>query len=244
MLPLRDTVPSRRLPAAVWALVFINAAIFLHEVQLSPPELEQFLYRYAAIPARLTMPGGLEQFWPTVILSMFLHGSWLHVISNMWFLWIFGDNVEDRLGTLRFLVFYFLGGFAATALQVLADPTSPLPSVGASGAIAAVLGAYLVFYPEARVITLVPIFFLPLIIDISALVWLGYWFLQQWLNGLVSLHLAIPGGGVAWWAHVGGFLFGVVAALLLRWRAEVPVRASGAGQRQYFYGYDRDWPFA
>lgn len=233
MLPLRDTVPARRLPAAVWALVFVNAAIFLHEAQLSPPELELFVYRYAMIPARLTAPGGFERFWPTAVTSMFLHGGWLHIIGNMWYLWIFGDNVEDRFGTIRFLIFYFLGGFAATTLHLLADPFSPVPAVGASGAIAAVLGAYLVLFPTARVLTVVPLFFLPWLIEVPALVWLGFWFLQQWLNGLAALHFDLLGGGVAWWAHVGGFLFGVIVALpLLR-----------APRRQFYYGYDREWPF-
>src|SRR5205814_8040639 len=121
--------------------------------------------RYALVPAHLTMPGGLERYWPTVITSMFLHGGWLHVIGNMWFLWIFGDNVEDRLGTFRFLVFYFLGGIAAAALQVYADPTSTTPSLGASGAIAAVLGAYLVFFPTASVVTVIPIFIIPFVFE-------------------------------------------------------------------------------
>src|SRR4051812_26784092 len=170
MLPLRDTVPARRLPAAVWALVFVNAAIFLHEVQLTPPELQLFITRYAMIPARLTMPGGLEQYWPTLITSMFLHGGWMHVISNMWYLWIFGDNVEDRFGSLRFLALYFLGGIAADALHIYVDPLSTVPSLGASGAISAGLGSYLVLFPGARVFTLVPIFIFPFLVDVPALV--------------------------------------------------------------------------
>jgi membrane associated rhomboid family serine protease len=249
MLPLRDTVPARRLPAAVWALVFVNAAIFLHEAQLTPPELEQFVYRYGMIPARLTMPEGLERFWPTVITSMFLHGGWLHIIGNMWFLWVFGDNVEDRLGTVRFLVFYFLGGLAATVLHVFVAPHSTVPAVGASGAISAVLGAYLVLFPAARVITLVPIFFFPWFVEVPALLWIGLWFLEQWLNGVVALNVAPDGGGVAWWAHIGGFLFGVLAALPFAWawgqRAErVPGAVRGTNRRrQFYYGYDREWPF-
>lgn len=233
MLPLRDTVPARRLPAAVWALVFVNAAIFLHETRLSPPELEAFLFQYGVIPADLTSPGGLARHWPTIFSSMFLHGGWLHLIGNMWFLWIFGDNVEDRLGTLRFLLFYFLGGLAATILHVAVDPSSPVPAVGASGAISAVLGAYLVLYPTARVISLVPILFFPLLVAVPALWWIGFWFVEQTINGLASL-LFVPVGGVAWWAHIGGFFFGLLVALPLRWMPK----------RTYCCGYDQEWPFA
>ena len=232
MLPLHDTVPARRLPAAVWALVFVNAAIFLYEVRLGPDGLQLFVDRYGMIPADLSAPGGLARHWPTVITSMFLHGSWLHIIGNMWFLWIFGDNVEDRLGTARFLVFYFLGGFAAAALQVSVDPTSQVPSIGASGAIAAVLGAYIVLYPTATVISIVPIFFLPMLVDVPAVLWIGFWFLEQWLNGFVALFLPAM-GGVAWWAHIGGFLFGMAVAIPYRFQPP----------RRHYVGYDREWPF-
>jgi membrane associated rhomboid family serine protease len=252
MLPLRDTVPARRLPAAVWALVFINAAIFLHEAGLTHAELQSFVYRYALIPARLTMPGGLQQYWPTLITSMFLHGGWLHIIGNMWFLWIFGDNVEDRFGSLGFLALYFLAGLAASVLDILVDPLSRVPSLGASGAIAGVLGTYLVLFPTAQVITLIPIFIFPWIVSIPAVVWLGIWFLEQYLNGLAILHQQAATAGVGYWAHVGGFLFGVVIGVAARLTggSDLPLQAPGPGvasrprRRPFYYGYDQEWPFA
>ena len=243
MFPLRDTVPARRPPVAVWALVFLNALVFLREAQLTPPALQLFLNHYAMVPADLTAPGGLERHWPTAITSMFLHGGWMHLIGNMWFLWIFGDNVEDRFGTLGFLALYFLGGLAAAGLEIFTDPHSTVSSLGASGAIAAVLGGYLVLFPKARVITFIPIFLFPWIISIPAVVWLGIWFLYQWLNGMAVLHQHAA-GGVAYWAHVGGFLFGVLVALPARLREKTPAAAPGPGRRPFYYGYDQEWPFA
>jgi rhomboid family protein len=240
MFPLRDTVPGRRPPVVVWALVFINVLVFLYEVHLTPQALHQFIDQYAMVPARLTAPGGLERYWLTVITAMFLHGGWLHLIGNMWFLWIFGDNVEDRFGPLGFLALYLVGGMAAGGLQVVTDPSSAVPSLGASGAIAAVLGAYLVLFPGARVITLIPIFLFPWIVSIPAVVWLGIWFLGQWLNGIVVLHQHAA-GGVAYWAHVGGFLFGVLFALPARLTEKT---APGPGRRPFYAGYDQEWPFA
>ncbi|HET9319780.1 MAG TPA: rhomboid family intramembrane serine protease [Bryobacteraceae bacterium] len=243
MFPLRDTVPGRRPPVVVWALVFLNALVFLHEVQLTPQALQQFINQYALVPARLTAPGGLEQYWWTAITSMFLHGGWLHIIGNMWFLWIFGDNVEDRFGSLGFTALYFLGGIAAAGLEVFTDPHSTVPSLGASGAIAAVLGAYLVLYPDARVITIIPIFIFPWIVSIPAVVWLGIWFLYQWFNGIAVLH-AHAAGGVAYWAHVGGFVFGVLVALAARLTEKAPAAAPTSGGRPFHPGYDQEWPFA
>jgi membrane associated rhomboid family serine protease len=234
MLPLRDTIPARKFPAAVWALVAVNTLIFLYQVSLPPWELEAFIYLYGMVPGRLTEPAGLERYWPTVFTSMFLHGGWLHLIGNMWFLWVFGDNVEDRLGTPLFLVFYLLGGVAAALVQVLVDPGSPIPAVGASGAISAVLGGYLVMFPQARVISLFILIIFPFLLEVPAALWIGLWFFQQWLNGLAALQLDAAQGGVAWWAHIGGFVFGVIAALPLLLQP----------RRSYHYGYDREWPFA
>jgi membrane associated rhomboid family serine protease len=174
---------------------------------------------------------------------MFLHGGWLHIIGNMWFLWIFGDNVEDRFGTLGFTALYFLGGIAAAGLEIFTDPHSAVPSLGASGAIAAVLGAYLVLFPDARVVTIIPIFLFPWIVTIPAVVWLGIWFAYQWLNGIAVLHQHTA-GGVAYWAHVGGFLFGVLVALAARLGDKSPTSAPGAVRQPHFPGYDREWPFA
>jgi len=151
------------------------------------------------------------------VTSMFLHGGWLHLIGNMWYLWIFGDNVEDRLGKARFLAFYLLSGIAAGVIHYLSSPVSPVPTVGASGAIAAVLGAYAVTYPRARVITLVPIVFFFQILALPALLVLGFWFVYQFFLGTLSLAWGPRGaGGVAWWAHIGGFAFGAVAIKLLK----------------------------
>jgi membrane associated rhomboid family serine protease len=248
MFPLRDDVPGRRPPLAVWALLFVNALIFLHEAQLSSAALEQFIGHYALVPARLTAPGGLAEYWPTLFTHMFLHGGWMHIIGNMWYLWIFGDNVEDRFGSAGFLILYLTGGLAAAALQIYVDPHATVPSLGASGAIAAVLGAYLVLYPKARVITLVPIFLFPWFVSIPAVVWLGLWFVQQYLSGLGSLSQGTEAGGVAYWAHVGGFLFGVVVGIGARWvstdEPKTGARPALPGGRSYLYGYDRDWPFA
>jgi Rhomboid family len=146
-------------------------------------------------------------------------------------------------GSLRFLALYFLGGIAAAALHTFVDPLSTVPSLGASGAISAVLGSYRVLFPGARVFTLVPIFLFPFVVDVPALVWLGYWFLQQSLNGLASLRIRMPGSGVAWWAHVGGFLFGLVVTLPMRWLGDAPARADKRRRQQLYYGYDREWPF-
>ena len=148
MFPLRDDIPSRRAPVVVWALVFLNAIVFMYEKQLPEAELKQFVERFALTPAWLTAPGGLAQHWTTLFTHMFLHGGWLHLIGNLWYLWIFGDNVSDRFGSGRFLLLYVAGGLAAAALQVHVSPQMQVPMVGASGAIAAVLGAYLVLYAE------------------------------------------------------------------------------------------------
>jgi len=229
MIPLRDTIAARRLPVVLWALIFVNALVFLQEMNLSPPALRAFIGHYGMIPAHLSTWSGVAQHWPTVISAMFIHGGLLHIAGNMWFLWIFGDNVEDQLGHIWFLTFYIIGGFAAAALQVLIAPHSTVPGIGASGAIAAVMGAYLVLYPRAGVITL--LIFPPLVFQLPALMWIGLWFVEQWFSGMMTLHVAAQ-GGVAWWAHVGGFLFGVVVALPLR----------RAPRRSFAYGYDRDWP--
>ena len=224
MFPLRDDIPSRpsrHPPVVVWALVLLNAIVFMYEMQLSEVELKQFVERFALTPASLTAPGGLAQHWTTLFTHMFLHGGWLHVIGNLWYLWIFGDNVSDRFGSGRFLLFYVAGGLAAAALQVHASPQMQTPMVGASGAIAAVLGAYLVLYPRARVMTFIPIFIFIKLVSVPAVVWLGLWFLQQYFLGLGSVPDALGTGGVAYWAHVGGFLFGILVGLGARAREAV-----------------------
>ncbi|MBI3299251.1 MAG: rhomboid family intramembrane serine protease [Elusimicrobia bacterium] len=199
MFPLRDNIRARSVPFFTIGLILANAAVFWHELSLGP-RLEPFLKAHGLIPAR---PSADDLF-----TSMFLHGGWTHVIGNLWTLWIFGGNVEDRMGHLRFLAFYLLCGLAAGAVQVFAAPASTIPVIGASGAIAGVLGAYILFFPTARVTTVVPVFIFLHYAEIPAFMYLGVWFFTQVYSGTLSLGADF--GGVAWWAHVGGFLAGMV----------------------------------
>ena len=223
MIPIRDTVRSQSAPIVTVALIAINVIVFVHEVALGP-YLERFVFAYGLIPRRFVYwpgdPFDSARFLP-LLTSMFWHGGWLHLIGNMLYLWVFGDNVEDRLGHLRYLIFYLLAGTAAGLTQVALNPDSMLPTVGASGAIAGVLGAYLVTYPRSRVLTFVPLFFLPWFLEVPAYVYLGFWFLMQLLMGLGSLG-GPDTGGVAVWAHVGGFVSGVVLIKLMEPRRGRP----------------------
>jgi len=216
VLPIRDTIPGRNPPIATWVLIFVNSVVFLFELTMPEQGLEQFLYLFGLVPARYTHPGWalwvglpIDDYWP-FLTSMFLHGGWMHIIGNMWTLWIFGDNVEDRMGPLRFVCFYLLCGLAAGLVHWFTNPDSTLPTVGASGAIAGVLGAYFFLFPYARVIVLVPVLFLPFFFELPALVYLGFWALSQVLSGTLSLVGPREVGGVAWWAHVGGFMAGII----------------------------------
>ena len=164
-------------------------------------------------PARLGVDP--DAYW-TVLTSMFLHGDWLHFVGNMWMLYLFGDNVEDRIGSVRYLVFYLVCGLAAEAAHIATDPTSPVPTLGASGAIAGVMGAYFLMFPTARVITLVPVFIIPFLFEIPAVFFLGLWFLTQLWSGTLSLVGPTAYGGIAWWAHIGGFVAGVALVYLFR----------------------------
>jgi membrane associated rhomboid family serine protease len=210
MIPLRDVIPSRTTPFVTVLLIAANAAAFLYEQSLTDRQLDRFLMTWGLVPAA---------FSPiTLVTSMFLHGSWLHFLGNMLYLWIFGDNVEDRFGHGRYVVFYLLAGAAAAFLQTVFNPASRLPMVGASGAIAGVLGAYLVMFPHSRVLTLVPIFFFIQIIEIPAVILLGLWFLLQLASGVGSLGHGTGQdiGGVAFWAHAGGFVAGMLMVTLFR----------------------------
>jgi len=188
----------------------LNVVVFLGETLMGSADLEQFVMRFGLTPALFWQGGGLERFVP-MFTSMFLHGGWWHLISNMLALYIFGDNVEDRLGHLGYVAFYLCAGLVAGAAQLVVSSRSLAPMVGASGAIAGVLGAYLVLYPRARVVTLVPIFFFLRVVQIPAFIYLGFWFVSQLFNGLFALGAmgAVQAGGVAWWAHIGGFVFGL-----------------------------------
>jgi len=215
MIPLRDTVPSRSFPIVNIGLVVANVLVFLFEASLPARAQEEFLVAFSVIPARLMTPP-LFSDWYTLLTAQFLHGGLLHLGSNMLALFIFGDNVEDRLGHLRFLLFYLLSGLLGSLLHVYVDPASPVPALGASGAIAGVLAAYMVLFPTARVLTFVPVFVIPWVIGIPAVLWAFGWFLSQLLSGVASL--GQEGGGVGFWAHVGGFIAGLVLVLPLRRR--------------------------
>jgi rhomboid family protein len=222
MIPLRDVIPSRTTPVVTIGLILANAAVLAYELTLGHRELQRFLHDFGLVPASA---GPL-----TVLTSMFLHGGLLHFAGNMLYLWIFGDNVEDRMGHDRFLVFYLVCGATAAALQVLAAPHSRIPMVGASGAIAGVLGAYVVMFPQSRVLTLVPIVFFFGIVEIPALVLLGVWFLFQLLLGIGTLSAtgSQDVGGVAFWAHTGGFVAGAALVSLFRRRERDRVEWWGA----------------
>ncbi len=218
MFPIRDTIPSRNPPIATWLLILINSLVFFFELGMPPQELEQFFRLFGLVPARFTHPGwavffGLpaDNYWP-FLTSMFLHAGWLHIIGNMWALWIFGDNVEDRMGPVRFLIFYLLCGLAAALVQWFTNPNSTVPTVGASGAIAGVMGAYFFLFPYSRVVVLAPILFFPVFFELPAITYLGFWVLTQVFGGTLSA--VIPVGGIAWWAHVAGFAAGIALHFL------------------------------
>lgn len=216
MIPLRDVNRTRHVPWMLWLIIAACVVVFLHEVILPPLHQERFLYLFGFIPRRLVDPRWAEKvgFPPgaslTILTSMFLHGSFAHLLFNMWTLAVFGDNVEDRMGGIRFLLFYLVCGTAAALTHLAFHPTSTIPTVGASGAIAGVLGAYLLLYPHARIVTFVPIFFIPYFIELPAVVFLAMWFFVQLMSGWASLFMPPTVGGVAWWAHVGGFVCGML----------------------------------
>jgi membrane associated rhomboid family serine protease len=215
MIPLRDVIPSRTTPFITITIIVLNAIAWLVEISMPQRELAQFVYVYGVVPASFSAP--------TLITSMFLHGSWMHVIGNMWYLWIFGDNVEDRLGHGRFVVFYLLCGIAAALGQILMDPTSTLPTIGASGAIAGVMGAYFVLYPTSRVLTLIPLIVFWEVIELPAILLLGFWFLIQLFSaGAIATTASTGGGGVAFAAHVAGFVVGIGGVFVFRKRQPHP----------------------
>jgi len=208
MLPLYDTVRTYKFPFINIVLIVANVLAFLYESQLSPSALEGFIFDWGLVPAHLI--SNPVTAWVTIFTAMFLHGGWFHLLSNMWFLYIFGDNVEARMGGMRYLIFYLLSGVAAVFLQTYLLPGSNIPMIGASGAIAGVLGAYLISFPRSRVASLVPILFIFTIVEIPAAIFLVLWFISQLYSGLFAMQGAAA-SGIAWWAHIGGFVFGVLA---------------------------------
>src|ERR1700704_3824782 len=221
MFPIRNAVPTRYPPVVTWPLIAVNCAVFLFQIGLSPVEEQLFLSQFALIPARyidVFAYGDPDLDVADIIpffTMMFLHGGWLHLILNMWTLWLFGPAIEDRMGHGRYLAFYLGCGFAASLAHVVFNPTSIVPALGASGAIAGILGCYVRLFPMARVVVVVPILFIPLFFEVYAFVFIGLWFLIQVMQSMMALLLPTSGGGVAWWAHVGGFVAGLTLGPLL-----------------------------
>ncbi len=225
MFPLQTTVVSRHPAIVTWVLIGVNALFFFFELQLAPESLKSFMMLFGVVPARFTNPQWASQlgipvdsYWP-FITSMFLHGGWAHIIGNMWTLWVFGQHVEDRMGPFRYLTFYLLCGISSGIVHTIVNSGSTMPAIGASGAIAGVMAAYLMLFPTSRVIVMVPIFIFPLLFDFLAVFYLGYWFLLQLVSGSFALLSSSmqESGGIAFWAHVGGFATGaLIYALFLR----------------------------
>ena len=207
MFPLYDTVRSNKFPLINLTLIAANSLAFLYEIRMDESTLQAFILTWGLIPS--TFVSDPSSAWINILTSMFLHGGWFHVINNMWVLFIFGDNIEARLGGIRYLIFYLLAGAAAGLLQIFVLPSSHVPMIGASGAVAGVLGAYLILYPRSRVASLVPILFVFTLIEIPAFVYLLFWFVSQLYSGVFAIQGG-GGSGIAWWAHIGGFIFGVV----------------------------------
>lgn len=226
MIPIRDDTPRFSTPYVTYFIIALNTVVFLLELSVGSQghrELDSLVYQFGVVPRhfQLALAGSprydLAGQSLTILTSMFLHGGWLHIIGNMWFLWIFGDNIEDRLGHFLYLVFYLVSGFAASVAHILLNGNSNVPTVGASGAIAGVMGAYLVLYPKARVLTLVPLIVFFTFWWLPAWIFLGYWFLLQFLSGTATsiAQTSSQSGGVAFWAHVGGFIAGIVLIKIL-----------------------------
>jgi hypothetical protein len=263
MIPIRDTIHAKQYPVVNMAIIGLNVLIFLWQPSNGPAQ-ERFFYLYGLVPARYTVPGigayftfGEQVF--SFISFMFLHGGFLHILGNMWFLYIFGENVESRLGPYRYLIFYLVCGVASGIAHFMFNPGANAPIIGASGAIAGVMGAYILLYPRARILTLIPIFIFPWFIEIPAYFFLGFWFVIQFINATGS---SADSSGIAWWAHVGGFLTGM---LLLRLLLKLPssglsdpirrvterkkssrlqlVRPSQAGQDPHLHGTLRITPY-
>jgi len=211
MLPLRDTLASKNYPIVNNTIIGINVVFYLVEL-MQGPALDKFIFVYGLVPARYTVPRiahyfSMGQQALSLVSFMFLHGGFWHLLGNMWFLYIFGDNVEDRLGPFRYLIFYFLCGFVSGLSHLIFNPFSNVPTIGASGAIAGVMGAYIILHPRAKILTLIPIIIIPYFVEIPAFLFLGFWFVLQFYSAAISRASV---SGIAWWAHIGGFVFGMI----------------------------------
>lgn len=216
MIPIRDTIPSKHYPVVNHTIIGINVVIYLFEMSQGA-DLNRFIYIYGLVPARYSVPQIASYFSTgqqlfSLFSFMFLHGGFFHLLGNMWFLYIFGDNIEDRLGPFRYIAFYLLCGITSGLSHLVLNFHSNMPTIGASGAIAGVMGAYLILHPHAKILTLIPIIIIPWFIEIPAFFFLGLWFVLQFLNATGSHGGA---GGIAWWAHIGGFVFGIVFLKIL-----------------------------
>jgi membrane associated rhomboid family serine protease len=216
MIPLRDATPSRTFPIVNFTLIGINVLVFFYQLAQGPA-MERFVYIYGLVPARYSVPRISQFFTPgdqlfSFFSFMFLHGGFLHLIGNMWTLFIFGDNVEERLGPFRYIAFYLLCGIGSGVSHLFFNLESNIPTIGASGAIAGVMGAYFLLHPFSRILTLIPIFFIPYIVEIPAYIFLGFWFLIQFISA-AGTHGAMT--GIAWWAHIGGFILGMIFLRIL-----------------------------
>jgi len=240
MIPLRDDNPAQRAPIVTRVIIILNVLAFLYQLTLGDG-FNEFIRDWGVVPGRLfaslTGETSLPVELSTLFTAMFLHGNWLHLIGSMWYLWIFGDNVEDRMGHGRFLVFYLLTGLIAGATHWFTSPDSTLPTVGASGAVAGVLGAYFFLFPRAQIIAVFPIFFWPLFFQVPAVLYLLFWFFSQVFAGTLSSLNPQEVGGVAVWAHVGGFLAGAILHRLFL----LPRRLAPRAFQPDEYGIERAW---
>ncbi len=209
MIPLRDTIPSRHWPFMTCLIILANLLVFLYQQGLGSMAYRLLNLEYGLVPLRLFQNG--TNGFPSVIpffSHLFLHAGWMHLIGNMWALWLFGDNIEDRMGPLRFLLFYISVGVIAGIVHIYSDPSLPIPTIGASGAVAGVMGAYFILHPSSRIVTLVPLFFIPLLIEIPAVIYLAFWLLSQVYSVFVNRQLGTV-SNIAWSAHIGGFIAGM-----------------------------------
>lgn len=223
MIPIRDEIKTKRIPFVNYTLIAINIIVFLIMV-LNPAKIDSIVMGNALIPTDVTQ-GFKISVLKNFITAMFMHAGWMHLICNMLYLWIFGDNIEDRLGHVGYLLFYLAAGIFASGLHIFFNPTSNVPSLGASGAIAGVLGAYLIFYPQSKVYTFIPFGYFMRLRPLPAIVVLGLWFVMQIFSGVGSMMAQGRGGGVAYWAHIGGFVFGLLIGFLFNKRIKEPVPA-------------------
>jgi membrane associated rhomboid family serine protease len=216
MFPISDANPTRRFPILTYGLIAVNVLVFLWELTMSEQQLQQMFLNLSVVPANVSAHLFAPETFLDIVRSMFFHGGWDHILGNMLYLYLFGDNVEDRLGKIGFLILYFVSGFAAAFAQIMIDPTSQIPLIGASGAIAGVLGGYLLLYPSVKVRGIVPLGGISSIAEWPAFIVLGMWFLLQLVNGFASLGASADyGGGVAFFAHIGGFVVGLIITFII-----------------------------